>query len=246
MTMLLKPNHKIGKPAPLFAKIEQNVIDELKAKYGGPQEANGSPNKSAGESIEELTKAVNAQGEKVRALKSSGAAKTVWQPEVTILLDLKAKLAKVGTVQTKKDDAPVPTPKPNNNQSVKELEDKITAQGNKVRQLKASGDKSVWQPEVNILLDLKKQLTAAQSAAKAIAPVTSNSSDSKPADPKLVKDLETKISAQGEKVRKLKSSSDKSVWQPEVEVLLNLKKQLMELTGANSTIAATTGKTKKK
>jgi len=35
MSLLLQPGHKIGEPSPLFAKIEQSVIDELKKKYGG-------------------------------------------------------------------------------------------------------------------------------------------------------------------------------------------------------------------
>ena len=30
----LKPDHKIGKVEPLFAKIESSVIDEQKAKLG--------------------------------------------------------------------------------------------------------------------------------------------------------------------------------------------------------------------
>lgn len=34
---LLPAGHKIGKPAPLFKKIENIQLDELKAKYGGSQ-----------------------------------------------------------------------------------------------------------------------------------------------------------------------------------------------------------------
>lgn len=45
-------------------------------------------------------------------------------------------------------------------------------------------------------------------------------------------------------MRTLKGSSDKSVWQPEVEVLLALKKQLGELTG--QPLAAPAGKSNKK
>jgi methionyl-tRNA synthetase len=43
------------------------------------------------------------------------------------------------------------------------LEKAIVEQGDKVRKLKASTkDKTIWQPEVNALLDLKKQLAALQ------------------------------------------------------------------------------------
>lgn len=45
------------------------------------------------------------------------------------------------------------------------LEAELARQANKVRELKASGvGKDVWQPEVNILLDLKKKLEAAHGA----------------------------------------------------------------------------------
>jgi methionyl-tRNA synthetase len=44
----------------------------------------------------------------------------------------------------------------------------VFLQGDKVRKLKASTkDKAVWQPEVNRLLDLKKQLASAQTNANA-------------------------------------------------------------------------------
>lgn len=37
----------------------------------------------------------------------------------------------------------------------------------------------------------------------------------------------------GEKVRTLKASSDKTVWQPEVTILLQLKKQLESVNNSN-------------
>lgn len=33
----LAPGHRIGKPAPLFVKIEQQLVDELKQRFGGSQ-----------------------------------------------------------------------------------------------------------------------------------------------------------------------------------------------------------------
>lgn len=107
-------------------------------------------------------------------------------------------------------------------QSVAALEKAIQAQGDKVRQLKATTkDKAVLQPEINILLDLKKQLTEAQSKQNNAVSTASKQNGSS------VKDLEAAVQAQGEKVRQLKAQTkDKAVWQPEVNILLDLKKQL--------------------
>lgn len=97
MFLLLKSGHKINKPVPLFTKIEQTFIDELKKKYSGVQQTKDAtlkPEKSKlFNNVEEAEKAVADQGEKVRILKSSGVEKAVWQPEVTILLELKKQLA---------------------------------------------------------------------------------------------------------------------------------------------------------
>lgn len=104
MFLLLKPGHKINKPVPLFTKIEQTFIDELKKKYGGVQQAKDStpkPEKSKlFDNVAEAEKAVADQGEKVRILKSSGVEKAMWQPEVTILLELKKQVA---NLQAQKD-----------------------------------------------------------------------------------------------------------------------------------------------
>lgn len=104
MSLLLKTGHKINKPVPLFTKIEQSVIDELKKKYGGvqqPKDATAKPEKSKlFTNVDEAEKAVADQGEKLRKLKSSGIEKAVWQPEVTILLELKKQLA---NLQAQKD-----------------------------------------------------------------------------------------------------------------------------------------------
>lgn len=41
MLNLLPSGHVIGKPAPLFAKIEQEKLDELKKRFAGKQQSNG-------------------------------------------------------------------------------------------------------------------------------------------------------------------------------------------------------------
>ncbi|CAG4963707.1 unnamed protein product [Colias eurytheme] len=212
----LPVGHVIGKPEPLFAKIAPEVADTLREKYKGTQteraQQNGEAAKTSGASnVAELEKAIAAQGEKVRQLKASTKDKSVWQPEVNKLLELKKQLTLAqatpqgNTVQGGGDD-------------VASIEKAIAEQGDKVRQLKASTkDKAVWQPEVNKLLELKKKLANAQSNQ---ATPASDSGDS-------VASLEKAIAEQGDKVRKLKASTkDKSVWQPEVNVLLDLKKRL--------------------
>lgn len=94
-----KDGHKIGKPSTLFTKIEQTRLDELKAKYGGQQQ---TVDKSAAAELpvlktaEDVEKAIAVQGEKVRVLKTSGAEKAIWQPEVEILLRLKKQLGAFG------------------------------------------------------------------------------------------------------------------------------------------------------
>ncbi|XP_037819118.1 methionine--tRNA ligase, cytoplasmic [Lucilia sericata] len=237
-SILLPSGHKIGKPAPLFAKLEQSFIDEMKKKYAGPQVLGSGDSQTSSANIADLEKAIQEQGDKVRQLKASTKDKAVWQPEVNKLLDLKKQLTEAQSKQSAETKQNGAAPK-----SVKDLEAAIQAQGDKVRQLKASTkDKAVWQPEVNKLLDLKKQLAEAQASATTTAATTTSSPAS--VDPKKVKEVEDKIAKQAEKVRTLKASSDASVWKPEVEILLALKKELTTLTGAPEPNAQ--GKNKKK
>ncbi|XP_034651564.1 methionine--tRNA ligase, cytoplasmic [Drosophila subobscura] len=228
-TVLLPAGHKIGKPAPLFAKLEQSFIDELKGKYGGSQASKAAADVQSQSSAADLEQAVQAQAEKVRELKASTKDKAVWQPEVSKLLDLKKQLeeAKKSAVT-----APASAPAPSNGaQSVQDLEKAVQAQGEKVRNLKGSTkDKSVWQPEVNVLLDLKKQLEAAQKAAKAAPAAAAPPVAS--VDAGKVKALEDKLNQQAEKVRTLKAAGDVAVWKPELDILLGLKNELAALTGA--------------
>lgn len=118
MSLLLKSGHKINKPTPLFTKIEQSRVDELKKKYGGSQDQRLARETKVEKSkffstIEEAEKAVADQGEKVRKLKSSGVEKSIWQPEVNILLELKKQLEGLRT-QTgeKKLSSTTSTPAP--------------------------------------------------------------------------------------------------------------------------------------
>nr|XP_022911829.1 methionine--tRNA ligase, cytoplasmic [Onthophagus taurus] len=110
IVVYLKPGHKIGKPVPLFTKLESEKIDELKLKFAGKQQspqkeiinndvAKKVENNNSGlqlsneESIKELTQKIETQGALVRKLKESGAPKADWQPQVEILLKLKGQLS---------------------------------------------------------------------------------------------------------------------------------------------------------
>jgi len=95
MSLLLKNGHVIGKPAPIFTKIEQSEIDKFKKKYAGEQSDNKGtkPAESkASKTVEELEKAVEEQGNKIRGLKKNKVEKSALQPEINILLALKKEL----------------------------------------------------------------------------------------------------------------------------------------------------------
>lgn len=80
----LQAGHKMNEPSPLFARIEQARVDELKQLFAGKQSENGKVR-----NVDEAD--IAQQADKVRKLKASGVGKEVWQPEVNILLDLKRK-----------------------------------------------------------------------------------------------------------------------------------------------------------
>lgn len=138
MAQLLKAGHKINKPVPLFTKIEQTTIDELKKKYGGVQQAKDAPKPKPEKSklfnnVEEAEKAVADQGLKVRDLKASGVEKAVWLPEVTILQELKKQLenlqAQKSGVSASKDAPKADAPKPTSSEAdIKNLEGEIAQQ----------------------------------------------------------------------------------------------------------------------
>ncbi|KAJ6634290.1 Methionine--tRNA ligase, cytoplasmic [Pseudolycoriella hygida] len=155
MVQYFETGHTIGKPSPLFAKIEANRLEDLKQKYGGQQEATtAAVSEPQYKSVAEFEKAIQAQGDKVRALKANKTEKSALDPEIAILLKLKKDLQSF--VEKEKTSTPATQP----SEKIKDLEEKIAKQGEKVRNLKASGDKTIWQPEVDVLLKLKGELTA--------------------------------------------------------------------------------------
>ncbi|XP_071446728.1 methionine--tRNA ligase, cytoplasmic isoform X2 [Hetaerina americana] len=117
---LLPAGHKIGKPFPLFTKLENAQMDELRNRFSGNQK-NRSPGptvdtkspstvvkdgadsqpvsvqpekspKASNEEILGLQAEVDKQGGVVRDLKAKGLPKSEWEHELLKLLELKAKL----------------------------------------------------------------------------------------------------------------------------------------------------------
>ncbi|CAG5136637.1 unnamed protein product, partial [Candidula unifasciata] len=109
----LPPGHKIGTPSPLFQKIENATISELKLKFAGKPEDKPQPKKITNSAtningllaprlenipgnsvdVDKLNQAVTDQGLKVRELKAAKADKSVVDAEVATLLQLKKDLA---------------------------------------------------------------------------------------------------------------------------------------------------------
>lgn len=109
-TCLLPPGHKLGTNFPLFKKIEQNQIEELKKKYSGKQTSperkiptnkgensisNIESNEKIGDpqEIARFTNLVAQQGDKVRQLKLQKMGKDLIDKEVALLLELKKQLS---------------------------------------------------------------------------------------------------------------------------------------------------------
>lgn len=93
IVQFLPAGHQMNEPSPLFTRIEPARVEELKKLFAGKQSENGKvkPEPEVG-NLKDLEAKVAQQADKVRKLKTSGAGKDVWQPEVNVLLDLKKQL----------------------------------------------------------------------------------------------------------------------------------------------------------
>ncbi|XP_061178088.1 methionine--tRNA ligase, cytoplasmic-like [Saccostrea echinata] len=180
----LPPGHKIGKPSPLFEKIESSKIQEMKKRFEGepaPQKSSKKVVSGSTEEIQKLNDEISAQGNVVRDLKAKKADKSVINVEVTKLLALKKKLVdisgepapgggKQNSSQPKKasvkENKKAEVPAVNgavDSKEVERLTEAVTKQGLKVRDLKSQkAEKSQIDSEVAALLDLKRQLAVAQ------------------------------------------------------------------------------------
>ncbi|XP_037073303.1 LOW QUALITY PROTEIN: methionine--tRNA ligase, cytoplasmic-like [Pollicipes pollicipes] len=114
------------------------------------------------------------------------------------------------------------------------LEQEVARLGDVVRKLKAAkAPQAEVQAQVKLLLEGKQKLTAASAAA---APTSAGAGAPDPAE---VARLTAAVAAQGDLVRKLKSSgADKQQVTTQVGVLLDLKKQLAAAGGQSAAEAA--------
>jgi len=106
----------------------------------------------------EIDAKIKAQGDKIRELKAAKSAKIVIDPEVKTLLALKAEFkAETGLDWKPGVEVPGAAPAESNN----DIEGKIKAQGDKVRDLKSSkAEKYAVDEAVKVLLALKAEYKA--------------------------------------------------------------------------------------
>lgn len=208
---------------------------------------------------------ISEVGDKIRNLKTQKAEKTLIDPQVKLLLELKAQYKtltgkdwKPGTVPQTASQT-VSNTSVNSNSTLNEtvILEKISQQGDKVRILKTQkADKPAVDAEVKVLLELKSQyksLTGKDWKPGAVAETTSQVT---PIASPITNSNDTlnetvileQISHQGDKVRVLKTQkADKPAVDAEVKILLDLKSQYKSLTGKDwkpSTVAQTVSSSK--
>lgn len=122
----LPAGHKMNEPSPLFSRIEPARAEELKKLFAGKQSENGKTKTSETSSnLKELEEKVTQQADKVRKLKTSGIDKSVWQPEVNVLLDLKKQLE---VLQKNNSNSVIQNGLSNSSAVIKQLEEDILKQ----------------------------------------------------------------------------------------------------------------------
>ncbi|CAG9813214.1 unnamed protein product [Phaedon cochleariae] len=186
------------------------------------------------ETASEINAEIIKQGDIVRKLKEQKAAKGDIDVAVKKLLALKTDYKKLTNTDWK------PGCVPSSAGSVQDggvLNEKIAAQGDKVRQLKSQkADKATIDAAVKSLLSLKaeyKTLTGKDWTPGAPSPAITSQQTNPSLDESTILQ---RISAQGEKVRDLKAKkAEKAVVEAEVKVLLGLKSDYKNLTGKDWT-----------
>ena len=135
------------------------------------------------------------------------------------------------------EDAPSTTSQPaSGGDNASQLNDKIKAQGDKVRDLKGKkADKATIGEAVAVLLALKEEFKKAtgqdwkpgMEMKKEASPAPASNNDSA-----LMAQLNEDVKAQGDKVRNLKSQkADKAMIDEAVKVLLALKEKFKRVAG---------------
>ncbi|XP_052767806.1 bifunctional glutamate/proline--tRNA ligase-like [Mya arenaria] len=194
---------------------------------------------ATGNAASDLNNKITEQGNLVRDLKGKKAAKADIDAAVKTLLDLKAQYKSATGKDWKPGQAPVamatPASSPATGNASADLNNKITEQGNLVRDLKGKkAAKADIDVAVKALLDLKAQYKAATGKdwKPGQAPVATATPTAAPATGNSAVDLNDKITAQGNVVREIKSKkADKAAVDAEVKKLLQLKADYKAATG---------------
>ncbi|KAF7280930.1 hypothetical protein GWI33_005395 [Rhynchophorus ferrugineus] len=240
---------KSGKAPKADVDSAVKVLLELKAEYKkttgqdwkpGAALPAGKPTEAAGDG-NDLSARTQAQADKVRKLKAEKASKDVVDVEVKALLALKAEYKQAtgkDWVAGQSSAAAPATPSKSNSADASIILQKITEQGDKVRELKSKkADKAAVDGEIKVLLSLKaeyKKLTGKdwKPGTVASAPVKQEP-PSPPTNTSIDENsLLQQIADQGDKVRQLKSAkADKPTIDSEVKTLLQLKGDFKAATG---------------
>jgi methionyl-tRNA synthetase len=142
LTIDILPGHKIGKPEHLFKRIEPKMEVEWRSRFGGETKANPGPAAVAASALGAGT-AINGE---VKA-KEAGMSKKQLEK-----LKKEQKKAEAAALEAALKAKMTP--------EMKELDDKITVQGAKVRDLKTGKVQGDVDAEVAELVAMKNELTA--------------------------------------------------------------------------------------
>lgn len=220
-----------------------------------PAAAAAAASAPASSDISAVLDQIAAQGDKVRELKAAKADKATIDAAVKTLLSLKADYKQLSGSDWKPGTtAPAPaaikvkqekSPEPAAASAVANLLNKITQQGDKIRQLKsAKAEKSLVDAEVKLLLALKtdyKSLTGQEWKPGTVAPIAAPVAtvDLTAEDSSTGGDFASilsKIKEQGDRIRQLKAAkAAKGSIDPEVQKLLTLKAEYKTLSGKDWT-----------
>ncbi|XP_050666010.1 bifunctional glutamate/proline--tRNA ligase isoform X4 [Leptidea sinapis] len=249
------------------AKVDEAVksLLDLKARYkaatGQDWKPDAAPTKpSPSGDAASIDQEINKQGELVRSLKAAKADKVQIDGAVKLLLELKAKYKAATGQDWKPGSSPAAPASKCDEAELSIILCKISAQGEKVRNLKAQkADKATVDVEVKNLLNLKaqyKSITGTDwSPSAAAAPVTSKPAEQpisqkstmNGANEDIAASITAEITKQGDVVRELKTKkADKATIDAEVKKLLELKAKYQEATGTAFVAAATPRDTKSK
>ena len=228
-----------AKGAPAKSAPAKAAKEAAPAKAKAPKEAKKEDAKGWSAKAIAINDDIAAQGDKVRKLKGEKADKEAIKTAVDVLLSLKEKFKSETGLDWKPGMKPPvadATPPATGGDEGDALNDQITEQGNKVRDLKGKkADKAEIDGAVKVLLELKAKYKAAtgkdwkpgahQPKKAASPPKEAASGDD---GDKLNED----ITEQGNKVRDLKGKkADKAEIDAAVKLLLELKGKYKAATG---------------